>query len=625
MGIRSKSLFMEIKSYIIILVILIFFGAIVAYFFSEDGEKTLKDMEAFFYKFFPQQDPEHGLSGTSLVRQLFYGYNHTSVKNWKAWIKAQDRDTQSKACQILREHLEGEPKFWGNISSEVLDGVLIFDELNPADYLVSFLEKTSKIFGDYMVISELYEKGFYLLYELDPNKAINCMWSEFSDEKIEKDKNFGTKANLIITMLPNNEEYTCDFASDILVRERLDISIRQNIFRKVLGFNANFKNLVIKNILTKYSTDPSKIEQKSYEKNSDYEARVEMLKILVDHAISSINKAEIYKLLCDLCKHQNELQRIIHNKTLSIINNSNEIDASKAISIYYLPDTIDNKIKLSLANKNKLSQIELREIVLKPRIVSQDLDETIGKKDSIYPVPATQENIFKDFSKIFGTSAETVLNEINNNSMLLTGDDQLRKAYMCYSLAKKSNIPLRLFDLKTQLSDNGIFSLRKQIESINNGIIFLDSLEAVMNIENLDLKSNFAIFIQSLKETINMKEYRLVFSVNLPNAEIDNSQKFKKFIDDNIIKFCSDSMEINSTKNYVHEVTTHYSRYLSNGAEEYPSFIEEFNSSNNFKHSLEYEFNFLEELSAQLLIYGAPKSYLDLDEKRKALFTGSIS
>ena len=607
------------QNLILTLFILATITLVIAYFISEDGLKRLEKIQAIFNKINPNSENMGGVSKAKLARAIFYNYHHQSVFDWRNWIMTQNSSAKALALKLLEDHLQDQPKYWGNITSEVLDGLEAFQEFDLGDTLQRFLKKSSPLWLEYLVVPSLYEKALSILYTIDRPKAIKFISSEFSTLKVPNDRAFKQKAKLIISTITQDEETGAECIVSIMNDDKIPVELKRDALQKVFGFDEEIQKEVLRKILKPYLLDPRKTEQRKNE--FDYELRLEILKSIIQNIIQFISSPDVFQTLASLCRTNPELARLIHNKVLAIINNSNtELELSQLIAFNYLPDTKDNKIKIALANQKNLPQSQVREIILKPRLRPSHLNTAMGKESQEFPIPSCQKDLFKSLSKKLGQTKGNICNGIVDNTLLLLGNDKLRKSYLCHSIATKAGVELKYIDLQFINSDSSLFSARKQIDE-SGGLIYIESMEELIKVTSRELSTKLNTFFNDIKNLSKSKELRFIFSFNHSKADIDKDSKLQLFYKTHFTKNISDQMEINSSGNYKQSVLDHYANQMKLKSEDFSEFTEEFHSNNNFSNELEYEFAYLEELSTQLLVFGKPNSYLEVETQRKQLFS----
>lgn len=607
------------KVHILIIFISILFTLIAAYFASEAGDGYGEKFKNWFLKLLPNFEGSSERDGLSLIRNIFYNYKHKNIDDWLAWILSQDRETKKIAFSLLKDHLEAEPMHWGNISLEVLNGISGFKEFKILDFLNTFLRRISPIWNEYKIVPSLYEKALNIFYTLDPDKAISFMSSVFSASNINSDKTFTKKAELIINIVAKDEIYASEFYTDLFNNERLTPEITNNVLRRIFNLQFNAKKLALVKILNEYINDTEKINQKNYESEDAYRNRMNNIKEIIEHCVDMISTPDLFSVLSKLTKN-NELGRIIHNKILNIINNSEaDLDFRKALAFNYFPDTTDEKIKFALAVKRGLPQLQVREIVTKPRIRTEEIDLAIKNHAQQLPIPAFQEKSYKRFSNKIGQDKAEILNGEKINSLLLVGDDKLCKAYFASSIAKKAGIKLTFIDCKTLKSDIDFVYAIRRIER-SEGLIFIENLESLMRVVDDEFLVQVNNFLNKVKKLLKTKQYRGLLSFNHSRDEINRDLKCEIFFNRHIKEIINDIHEVESPKNYKEEIMNHYSKFLAQEDQDFSVFFEEFNESRIFKNELDYEFSCIDELSTQLLVYGEPRSFAEIDQVRRSLF-----
>lgn len=609
-----------------LIVILLFILGAAAFAMTDAGREKLKKLNELFNKF-QSLFYSSGESGStqSLVSQLFYKYNHEKLEEWLHWISKQDEATRQEAFRLLKEHLEGKSKHWGNVTEEVLLALKDFDDLAIFPTLSSFYTRLRNCWPEYRIIPKLFAQTAKICYDIEEEASLELFETEFSGERVA-DPDFDDRAKIILDTVTEKAKTGLDFLVKVVAKEIVPIETRRYALAKFKKLPEDSKHVFIEKILDPYIKDPVRLDKKPKETDISFENKCDFFRSIIDMTLDFLDYPKIFHTISQFCKSKKDFKRIVVQSILADINNGSNLRALKLFTYYHLPDDENFTFRKALSKRQGLREDINRKLIFKKRLMDLNF-EKLSSKASFFtdlPIPDSLEKDYKSFKNKISNS-KTPLFSSNQNGVLLTGKNKYEKVYFARSLTLEKEGNFSYYDI-SQVKDVQTIEKMKSALTGKAGwdmplLLFLDRVETFFE-NKPELKEPMVELFEAYCNFAVRGEIAIVGATKYPQEHIASNKLLKDKLDYMTDKLFMLKWDTSLDPEFRQNVLDEYIAMTDDrDNENEEDFIDIMKRASEDMSDIEF-CSFLEdELVLQLICFGKIKSLGMIDEFRKKVLS----
>lgn len=373
----------------------------------------------------------HGylLDRPSNINEIFYKYKHKSARDWYQWLKNQEYEVIEVAYEMLKDHLEANPRKWSMVTLEVLNILPKFEKFGNYSLVTDFFLRLNENWDKFKIIPSCATKAMEVMATLDPNQSMSILIDHYNYLAGDSNNTQSRRAEIIKVLFTLDFSHKLsNFFTNIITSEVEDFSTRKLVLDHIGKLKLNYKKPFYQKLIEIFNSSTVIPIPTDSNKYAIFRNLVQAYDKCIDNE---------YDLDVLLEAYNNDCLRMLVRQIIKM-KVSDPAFVLSDLCLLHILNTDDEHLIDALTSRHNLTELE-RKIVRTPLIPEDLLEEEslrVEKISNEMPIPAALYNVHKFIEEALSISNSNK-QTLEGKGLLLGGTASIQKLYQVRSIVKE--------------------------------------------------------------------------------------------------------------------------------------------------------------------------------------------